>query len=62
MLHLDEIVAIKMQDGLTNETDQIKEIGRILTEMGNSYIERNYHLNVDEDFIPDVLQHYNHKG
>jgi len=58
MVHLDEIVASKMKNGLTAESDQIQDMGRVLTEMGKSYIERNYHLNVDADFIPDVLAYY----
>ena len=62
MLHLNEIVAIKMQDGLTNESDQITEIGRVLTEMGKSLNERIWLLSHDEDFIPDVLSCYNHKN
>ena len=61
MLHLNEIVAIKMQDGLTIETEQITEIGRVLVAMGKSRTERIYLLSVDEDFIPDVLSCYNHK-
>ena len=61
MLHLNEIVAIKMQDGLTNESDQITEIGRVLKEMGKDFKERNWLLSYDEDFIPDVLSCYNHK-
>ena len=62
MLHLDEIVAIKMQDGLTNESEQITEIGRILVDMGKDFKERCYLLSVDEDFLPDVLRCYNHKN
>ena len=61
-LHLNEIVAIKMQNDLTNESDKITEIGRVLTDMGKSRTERIYLLSVDEDFIPDVLSCYNHKG
>ena len=61
-LHLNEIVAIKMQDGLTNESVQIADIGRVLTEMGKSLTERIWLLSHDEDFIPDVLSCYNHKG
>ena len=61
MLHLDEIVAIKMQDGLTNEKEQIADIGRVLKEMGKDFKERNWLLSYDEDFIPDVLSCYNHK-
>ena len=57
-LHLNEIVAIKMDSGLTNEKDQITEIGRVLTEMGKSLNERIWLLSHDEDFIPDVLACY----
>ena len=62
MLHLNEIVAIKMQDGLTKESDQIADIGRVLKEMGKDFKERSWLLSHDEDFIPDVLSCYNHKG
>ena len=62
MLHLDEIVAIKMQDGLTKESDQIAAIGRVLVDMGKSLTERIWLLSHDEDFIPDVLSCYNHKN
>ena len=62
MLHLNEIVAIKMQAGLTNESDQITEIGKVLVAMGKSRTERIYLLSVDEDFIPDVLSCYNHNN
>ena len=62
MLHLNEIVAIKMQDGLTNESVQIADIGRVLTDMGKSLTERIWLLSHDEDFIPDVLSCYNHKN
>ena len=61
MLHLNEIVAIKMQDGLTNQSDQIDEIGKVLTNMGKSLKERIWLLSHDEDFIPDVLSCYNNK-
>ena len=62
MLHLNEIVAIKMQDGLTKESDQITAIGRVLVDMGKSFKERVWLLSHDEDFIPDVLSCYNHKN
>ena len=62
VVHLDEMVAINMQDGLTTESDQIADIGRVLSEMGKSFKERSYLLSVDEDFIPDVLSYYNHKS
>ena len=61
LLHLNEIVAIKMDSGLTNESDQITAIGRILVDMGKSFKERVWLLSHDEDFIPDVLSCYNHK-
>ena len=55
MLNTHEIVAIKMKDGLTKESDQITDIGRVLTEMGKSLTERIWLLSHDADFIPDVL-------
>ena len=58
MLHLNEIVAIKMQDGLTKESEQIAEIGNVLVAMGKSFKERVWLLSYDEDFIPDVLACY----
>lgn len=61
-LHLNEIVAIKMQAGLTNQSEQITEIGNVLVAMGKSRTERIWLLSHDEDFIPDVLSCYNHKG
>ena len=51
-------VAFQMDRGLTNETDQIKEICRVLRVLGNSRREINYYMNVDEDFISDVLGCY----
>ena len=62
MLNTHEIVAIKMQDGLTKESAQIAEIGQVLVAMGKSLKERIWLLSHDEDFIPDVLSCYNHKG
>ena len=52
-------VASQMKKGLSNENSKIAEIGRVLRESGLSHVEVNYHMNVDEDFIPDVLQSYN---
>ena len=52
-------VASQMDRGLTNETDQIKEIGRVLRHLGNSPREVNYYMSIDEDFISDVLGCYN---
>jgi hypothetical protein len=53
-----ETVASQMKKGLSNERSKIAEIGRVLREFGESPTVVNYHLNVDEDFIPDVLQYY----
>ena len=55
---LYEIVASKMEKGLTAQSDQIAAMRIALADMGKSYIQINYHLSVDEDFIPDVLQSY----
>jgi len=60
MLNTHEIVAIKMQNGLTKESAQIAEIGQVLVAMGKSRTERIWLLSHDEDFIPDVLSCYNH--
>ena len=62
MLNTHEIVASKMQAGLTNQSEQIEEIGKVLTDMGKSLTERIWLLSHDEDFIPDVLSCYNHKN
>jgi hypothetical protein len=51
-------VAFQMDRGLTNETDQIKEIVRVLRHLGNSPRVVNYYMSVDEDFISDVLGCY----
>jgi thymidylate synthase len=51
-------VAFQMDRGLTNETDQIKEIVRVLRHLGNSRRVVNYYMSVDEDFISDVLGCY----
>jgi hypothetical protein len=54
-----EKVASKMKKGLSNEIRKICEIGRVLRDVeGLSPVEVNYHMSVDEDFIPDVLQSY----
>ena len=55
-------VASQMDRGLTNELQQICEIGKVLRRLGNSPREVNYYMSVDEDFIPDVLGCYNYKG
>ena len=62
LLNTHEIVAVKMKNGLTKESAQIAEIGQVLVAMGKSRTERIWLLSHDEDFIPDVLSCYNHKG
>ena len=57
-LSFNEIVAIKMQAGLTSQAEQITEIGNVLVAMGKSRTERIWLLSHDEDFIPDVLACY----
>tara|TARA_R110001583_G_scaffold2013_3_gene14947 strand:+ start:314 stop:556 length:243 start_codon:yes stop_codon:yes gene_type:complete len=52
-------VASQMDRGLTIESDQIAEIANVLRKLGNSRREVSYYLNVDEDFISDVLGCYN---
>lgn len=51
-------IANKMKKGLSNETQKIREIGKVLREDGLSSTEVNYQMSIDEDFIPDVLQSY----
>jgi hypothetical protein len=53
-------VASQMKKGLSNEKSKIGEISRVLRDLGLSHVEVNYHMNVDEDFIPDVLGYYKH--
>ena len=53
MLHLNEIVAIKMQDGLTKESDKIADIGRVLVDMGKSRTERIWLLS-HEHVMPET--------
>ena len=62
MSYYPQIVANKMEKGLENELQQICAIGKVLRELGNSRTEVNYYMNVDEDFISDVLGCYNYKG
>jgi hypothetical protein len=62
MSYYPKTIASKMKKGLTNEIRMICEIGRVLREDGNSNTQVNYYLNVDEDFISDVLGCYNYKG
>ena len=58
MSYYPKTIADKMQKGLTNEIELYAEINKALREDGNSRIEVNYYMNVDEDFIPDVLGCY----
>ena len=58
MSYYPAIVASKMKKGLSNEIAQICEIGKVLRDLGNSNREVSYYLNVDEDFISDVLGCY----
>ena len=53
-----EKVASQMKKGLSNERSKIAEIGRVLREFGESPSVVSYHMNVDPDFIPDVLSYY----
>ena len=57
-MNYTEKVASQMKKGLSNERSKIAEIGRVLRDFGESPSVVSYHLNVDEDFIPDVLQAY----
>ena len=57
-----KIIADKMERGIENELGQIYEISKVLREDGNSRIQVGYYMNVDEDFISDVLSCYNYKG
>ena len=57
-MNYTEQVASQMKKGLSNERSKIAEIGRVLREFGESPSVVSYHMNVDPDFIPDVLQAY----
>jgi len=54
-----QIVASRLPFGLTNELQIICKIGKILQEMGKTHTQVNYLMNVDSDFITDVLSCYN---
>jgi len=58
MSYYPQVIADQMKKGLSNENSKIAEIGRVLRDSGLSHVEVNYHMNVDEDFIPDVLDCY----
>ena len=53
-----EMVASQMKEGELNELRLICEIGNVLRDMGKSNTQINYLMNVDEDFITDVLSCY----
>ena len=53
-----EMVASRIEKGLTNELQIIGKIGNILRDMGKNHTQINYLLNVDSDFITDVLSCY----
>jgi hypothetical protein len=58
-----EMVASKIGRGsagqvLTNEIRIILQIGTILRDMGKNNTQVNYLMNVDNDFITDVLDAY----
>ena len=58
MSYYPKTIADQMKKGLSNENSKIAEIGRVLRDSGLSRVEVNYHMNVDEDFISDVLGCY----
>ena len=61
MSYYPQTVASQMDKGLTTESDKITEIANVLRKLGNSRREVSYYLNVDEDFISDVLSCYKEK-
>jgi len=58
MSYYPKTVASKMRFGLENELQKICEIGKVLQDLGKTNDEINYYMNVDEDFISDVLSCY----
>ena len=52
-----EMVASKIEKGLTNELRIVCQIGTILREMGKNNTQVNYLMN-NENFITDVLNAY----
>ena len=58
MKYTYEIVASKLPVGLTNEREIIRHAGTVLEGMGLAPIEVYYHMNIDEDFLMEVLNHY----
>ena len=61
MSYYPQTIADKMEKGLVYEQSKIWEMRRVLRNEGLSTSEVDYYMNVDEDFIPDVLQSYNEK-
>lgn len=61
MSYYPQTIADKMEKGLMHEQSKIWEMRRVLRNEGLSTSEVDYYMNVDEDFIPDVLQSYNEK-
>ena len=53
-----EMVASKIEKGLTIELEIIGKIGNILRGMGKNNTQVNFLMNVDNDFISDVLNAY----
>ena len=53
-----EMVASRIEKGLTNELRIICQIGTILRDMGKNNTQVNFLMNVDNDFITDVLSCY----
>jgi cellulose synthase/poly-beta-1,6-N-acetylglucosamine synthase-like glycosyltransferase len=53
-----EIVASKIEKGLTNEIHIICEIAQILRDMGKNHTQVKFLMNGDNDFITDVLGCY----
>ena len=58
MSYYPQTIADQMKKGLSNENSKIAEIGRVLRDSGLSPTAMGYHMTVDEDFIPDVLDCY----
>ena len=55
-----QVIANKMQQGLVHEQSKIWEMRRVLrNDEGLPETHVDYYMNVDEDFIPDVIQAYN---
>ena len=52
-----EMVASKIEKGLTNELRIICEIGQILRDMGKNHTQINFLMN-NEDFLTNVLSCY----